>query len=63
MEKVLVILWFDHDWKRNYANSSEFSHHMIAEAKQNAEDEKEVKAKELGKAEKDKKSLKPMCIA
>jgi len=28
---------------------------MIAEAKQNAEDEKEVKAKELGKAEKDKK--------
>ena len=28
---------------------------MIAEGKQNAEDEKEVKAKELGKAEKDKK--------
>ena len=28
---------------------------MIAKAKQNAEDEKEVKAKELGKAEKDKK--------
>ena len=28
---------------------------MIAEAKRNAEDEKEVKAKELSKAEKDKK--------
>ena len=28
---------------------------MIAEAKQNAEDEKEVKVEELGKAEKDKK--------
>ena len=28
---------------------------MIAEVKRNAEDEKEVKAKELSKAEKDKK--------
>ena len=55
LEKVLEISWFDHNWKRNYANSSVFSYDMIAEVKQNAEDEKEVKAKELGKAEKDKK--------
>ena len=54
LEKVLVISWFDHDWKQNFASSSVFNHHMIAKAKQIVEDEKEGKTKAVGKVEKDK---------